>query len=109
MTARRIDRQGLMLLAQKYIWWKSLSDAADQPERVIAQVMNIGDFEDIQRLEALAGNDMLVEVLNRAEIGQFTPRSWTYWHYRLGIADIDQVPPLPSRRTINCLTAGMGA
>lgn len=108
MTARRIDRQGLMLLAQKYIWWKSPSDAADQPERVIAQVMNIGDFEDIQRLEALAGNDMLVEVLNRAEIGQFTPRSWTYWHYRLGIADIDQVPPLPSRRTTNCLSAGMG-
>ncbi|WP_244490300.1 MULTISPECIES: hypothetical protein [Rhizobium/Agrobacterium group] len=89
-----------MLLAQKYIWWKSPSDAADQPERVIAQVMNIGDFEDIQRLEALAGNDMLVEVLNRAEIGQFTPRSWTYWHYRLGIADIDQVPPLPSRRFV---------
>ncbi|KQY19461.1 hypothetical protein ASD32_08590 [Rhizobium sp. Root483D2] len=100
MTARRIDREGLMLLAQKYIWWKSPSDAADQPERVIAQVMNIGDFEDIQRLEALAGNDMLVEVLNRAEIGQFTPRSWTYWHYRLGIADIDQVPPLPSRRFV---------
>ena len=108
MTARRIDRQGLMLLAQKYIWWKSPSDALDQPERVIAQVMNIGDFDDIQRLETLAGNDMLIEVLTHAEIGQFTPRSWTYWHYRLGIADIDQVPPLPSRRTSDCLSAGLG-
>lgn len=38
MTARRIDREGLALLAQKYIWWKSPDDALDQPERVIAQV-----------------------------------------------------------------------
>ncbi len=93
-----MDRDGLALLAQKYIWWKSPQDAVDQPERVIAQVMNIGDFEDIQRLEALAGTKMLVDVLTQAEIGQFTPRSWSYWHYRLGIAAIGEVPALPSRR-----------
>lgn len=93
-----MDRDGLALLAQKYIWWKSPQDAVDQPERVIAQVMNIGDFEDVQRLEALAGTEMLVDVLTQAEIGQFTPRSWFYWHYRLGIAAIGEVPALPSRR-----------
>jgi len=93
-----MDRDGLALLAQKYIWWKSPQDAVDQPERVIAQVMNIGDFEDVQRLEALAGTEMLVDVLTQAEIGQFTPRSWSYWHYRLGIAAIGEVPALPSRR-----------
>lgn len=98
MTARTIDREGLALLAKKYVWWKSPEDAVGQPERVIAQVMNIGDFEDIQRIEALAGTEMLARVLTQAEIGQFTPRSWSYWHYRLGIADIDEVPVLPSRR-----------
>ncbi|WP_455272155.1 hypothetical protein [Rhizobium herbae] len=98
MKARTIDRNGLALLAKKYVWWKSPEDAADQPERVIAQVMNIGDFEDIQRIEALAGIEMLARVLTEAEIGQFTPRSWFYWHYRLGIAEIDEVPALPSRR-----------
>lgn len=98
MTARMIDREGLALLAKKYVWWKSPEDAVAQPERVIAQVMNIGDFEDIQRIEALAGTEMLARVLTQAEIGQFTPRSWSYWHYRLGIADIDDVPALPLRR-----------
>lgn len=98
MTARMIDREGLALLAKKYVWWKSPEDAVGQPERVIAQVMNIGDFEDIQRIEALAGTEMLARVLTQAEIGQFTPRSWSYWHYRLGIADIDDVPALPLRR-----------
>ncbi len=97
-----------MLLARKYVWWKSPDDAADQPERVIAQVMNIGDFEDLQRLEALAGNEFLVQILTQAEIGQFTPRSWSYWHYRLGMAEIDQVPALPSRRSAHCLSLGIG-
>ena len=76
MTARMIDREGLALLAKKYVWWKSPEDAVGQPERVIA----------------------LARVLTQAEIGQFTPRSWSYWHYRLGIADIDDVPALPLRR-----------
>lgn len=98
MNAPAIDREDLALLAQKYIWWKRPEDAVEQPERVIAQVMNIGDFEDIQRIEALAGTEMLTRVLVQAEIGQFTPRSWAYWHYRLGIADIGEVPALPSRR-----------
>lgn len=98
MTARTIDRDGLALLAEKYIWWKSPQDAVDEPERVIAQVMNIGDFEDIQRVEALAGTEILADVLTQAEIGQFTPRSWFYWHYRLGLAEIGEVPALPSRR-----------
>lgn len=96
--ARTMDRESLVFLAGKYIWWKSPEDAAAQPERVIAQVMNIGDFEDIQRLEALAGPEMLTRILAHAEIGQFTPRSWSYWHYRLGIAGLDEVPALPSRR-----------
>ncbi len=98
MTARTMDRDSLAFLARKYVWWKSPEDAAGQPERVIAQVMNIGDFEDIQRIEALAGAEMLTRILIEAEIGQFTPRSWSYWHYRLGIAAVGEVPALPSRR-----------
>ncbi len=98
MTARTMDQDSLAFLARKYVWWKSPEDAAGQPERVIAQVMNIGDFEDIQRIEALAGTEMLTRILIEAEIGQFTPRSWSYWHYRLGIAAVDEVPALPSRR-----------
>jgi hypothetical protein len=27
----------------------------------------------------------------------FDARSWHYWHYRLGLAEPDKVPPLPSR------------
>lgn len=68
------------------------------PERVIAQVMNLGDYDDVQWLAEQVGDDVLCDVLTHAEAGQFTARSWAYWHYRLGLAQVEQVPPLPVRR-----------
>jgi len=67
------------------------------PERVIAQVMDIGDYADVQSLASQIGDDVLREVLAHAQAGQFNARSWTYWHYRLGLSDVDQVPALPVR------------
>lgn len=68
------------------------------PERVIAQVMNIGDYDDVLALVSQVGDDVLREVLTNAEAGQFNERSWTYWHYRLDLARLDQVPAMPVRR-----------
>lgn len=67
------------------------------PERVVAQVMNIGDYDDVLALATLTGEDYLRGVLRAAEIGQFSPRSWAYWHYRLGLALPDHVPAMPTR------------
>jgi hypothetical protein len=92
------QRKLLRELAARYIWWKTPEDAIEYPQRVIAQVMNIGDFDDVQRM-ARAFNDALLRgVIRQAEIGQFNARSWTYWHYRLNMAEIGEVPPLPARR-----------
>lgn len=82
----------------KYIWWKAPDEAVAFPARVIAQVMDIGDYFDVQALAHLVGDDVLCEVLTHAEAGWFNERSWTYWHYRLGLAKVDKVPPLPMRR-----------
>lgn len=95
----QIDQDTLKRLAAKYIWWKPTEEALLDPERVVAQVMNIGDFDDVQMLAAQAGDDYLREVIAHAEIGQYNPRSWAYWHYRLGLAVPGQVPPMPRRRT----------
>ena len=81
--------------AKKYIWWQTPDEALARPARVIAQVMNLGDFEDMQAIAIELGDDALRAVLAQAEAGQFSGRSWAYWHSRLGIAN---VPPLPERR-----------
>lgn len=69
------------------------------PDRVVARVMQLGDYADVQDLVATLGDEYLRGVLRRAEVGEFDPRSWTYWHYRLRLAEPGAVPPLPARRT----------
>ncbi len=84
-------------LAQKYIWWKTPDEALAMPQRVVAQVMNMGDYEDVQAMATLVGDAVLREVLVHAQAGQFSPRSWAYWHYRLGLPSHESVPVIPVR------------
>lgn len=93
-----LDAELLERFARKYIWWKVPEDAVGRPERIVAQVMNIGDYDDVQSLVHEAGLPYLRDVLSHAEAGQFDARSWTYWHYRLGLSDPGEVPALPERR-----------
>jgi hypothetical protein len=95
---RLSDEEVLKQLALRYIWWKSPEEALRTPQRIVAQVMNLGDHEDVQILVRQLGDAVLRDALTRAEAGQFNARSWTYWHYRLGLAEVDQVPPEPARK-----------
>lgn len=36
--------------ATRYIWWKTADEALLYPQRVLAQVMNLGTYEDLGRL-----------------------------------------------------------
>ena len=92
------NRTILKHLAEKYVWWKNPDETLAQPERLFAQVMNIGDYDDVLSLINIVAENALREVLAHAEIGQFSERSWDYWHYRLGLALPEQVPPMPSRK-----------
>ncbi len=87
-----------MAMARKYIWWLTPEEAMDFPARIITQVMNIGEFEDVQGVAEALGDDCLRAVLRGTEAGQLNERSWHYWHYRLGLAAPGGVPPLPVRR-----------
>lgn len=98
MVIDRFEHDVLKRLAGKYVWWKTPDEAIASPERVIAQVMNLGDYADAHELAQLLGDAALIDVLSQAQGGQFNERSWAYWHYRLGISSLNQVPPLPIRR-----------
>src|SRR5438552_1748743 len=90
----------LRRLAARYVWWKSPEEAMQFPDRVAAQAMNIGDWNDVVELVDTAGENYLRQVLQHAEAGQLNERSWHYWHYRLGLAEygVRPVPPMPVRR-----------
>jgi len=94
---REHDEEILKQLARRYIWWKSPEGALRSPQRIIAQVMNLGDYEDVQLLANQLGDEALRKALKNAEAGQFNGRSWAYWHYRLGLSELRDVPPMPVR------------
>ena len=97
LLTTQIDPVALIPFARKYVWWKTAEKAVMMPERVIAQVMDIGDYDDVQALVKQVGNDSLRAVIYHAQAGQFSPRSWAYWHYRLGLATLDSLPEMPKR------------
>ena len=68
-------RELLRPLAARLIWWQSAQ----------------------QSLRQALGDRRLAQVLQRTEPGWFSPRSWSFWQQKLGLADSGSIPPLPRR------------
>lgn len=95
----KLDTATANHLAKKYVWWEKPAEASRGRQRLVAQVMNLGDYDDVQRVAQRLGDKFLREVLRNAEAGQFDERSWAYWSYRLGIVRPGEAPPpLPARK-----------
>ena len=94
----KMQRAWLRRWAGKYVWWKTPQAALQQPQRILAQVMALGEYTDAQTMVEVFGEDALSETLRQAEVGQFDARSWAYWHYRLRLAEPGRLPPLPQRQ-----------
>jgi len=92
------ERKLLKELAAKYIWWKTPEEALRTPHRIAAQVMDIGDYDDVQRLADTMGDAYLRRVIAHVEPGQLNERSWNYWHHRLGLTKRGRVPAMPKRK-----------
>ena len=93
----RAGERLLRALARRYVWWLSPGEALARPNFVATQVMEMGDYEDVLKLEATLGREALVRALREAGAGRLSERSWIYWHHRLGVAG-RRIPPLPQRR-----------
>jgi hypothetical protein len=83
-------------MAAKYIWWETPDIAVQRPQRILAQVMDIGTYADCCALIICFSRDVLGEVLKNAECGWYRAKSWHFWHNALS-DDFCEVPPLPSR------------
>jgi len=69
---RQPDPDTLKPFAARYVWWRAPDEAVRFPQRVVAQVMDIGDFFDVRYLTGLVGEDHLRRVLVNAEAGMFS-------------------------------------
>jgi hypothetical protein len=95
---RRKFPEPIQTLARRYIWWLSSDESLAYPLRVIAQVMDIGTWDDCGILEDYFGRAEMRRALKQAEPGWFRPRSWVLWHYCLGLTKWgDEPPSIPAR------------
>jgi hypothetical protein len=88
-------------LGRKYLWWESIGSQPHSEERVIAQAMDLGTFDDIRRMEKTLGSKRLAQVMLQAAPGWFSDRSWEFWRGRLSIALGRELPEEAPRRLLD--------
>lgn len=85
-------------LARRYLWWEPIGDRPHGFTRAVAQIMNLGTYEDIRRLEHRIDRDRLIDVMRGAQPGWFSERSWSFWRGRLSVSSVSDIPETPPRR-----------
>jgi hypothetical protein len=93
-------KRSIAELGRKYLWWDSVGGEPHSENRIIAQAMNFGTFDDIVVLEQTIGKGRLVEVMLRAEPGWLSDRSWEFWRGRLSLAAGGAIPEEAPRRSL---------
>jgi hypothetical protein len=85
--------------AARYIWWQDAESPSH--DRIIAQVMSIGTYADIRRLEASCSPEELRGVMLRAQPGWISDKSWHFWRGRLLHDGVGPIPESPPRRSFH--------
>ena len=87
-------------LGRKYIWWDPIGDKPHSDDRILAQAMDLGTFDDTIAMEQNLGKRRLIEVMLRAEPGWLSDRSWEFWRGRLSPATGVTIPEEAPRRAL---------
>lgn len=85
----------LLRIARRVVWWEPPEHVLTREDDFLCRVMARGTLEDVNYVEAAFGRDRLRRALTSAPPGVIDPRSWHYWHARLGLGPAG---PLPERR-----------
>ena len=86
-------------LARRYVWWSDARSVGD--DRVVAQVIELGTYEDIRRVEKAFAPEELRDIMLRAPPGAIGERSWDFWRGRLRFAGCAGIPEGPPGRSFH--------
>jgi hypothetical protein len=98
MMANDVSTDAIANLGRKYLWWEPVNGQRHSEDRIIAQTMNLGTYDDILLLEEVVGRERLLEVMLRAAPGWIDDRSWEFWRGRLSFATGAAIPDKAPRR-----------
>jgi hypothetical protein len=103
MITNGVSDETIAEFARKYLWWVPVGDRPHSDDRIIAQTMNLGTYDDILRLEQTVGKTRLVEIMLRAEPGWINDRSWEFWRGRLSFSTGAAIPNEAPRRAFHAV------
>jgi hypothetical protein len=101
MTTNDVTEETIAKFGRKYLWWKPVGEQPHSVDRIIAQTMNLGTYDDILLLEQTVGKVRLVEIMLHAEPGWLNDRSWEFWRGRLSFATGAAIPNKAPRRAFH--------
>jgi hypothetical protein len=108
MVTNDAAQQTLAGFGRKYLWWEPVGGQPHSEDRIIAQTMNLGTWDDILLLERTVGKSRLVEIMLRAEPGWISDRSWEFWRGRLSFATGAAIPDKAPRRSFHAAAPFFG-
>ncbi|MGH7951474.1 MAG: nucleotidyl transferase AbiEii/AbiGii toxin family protein [Limisphaerales bacterium] len=83
------DEEQLKRIAAKLIWWQPPEVSLKDVLRLVAQIMNLGTWEDVKFAQRYFGEAKFRDTLEHAQPGWFEKRSWALWHHAFSLP----VPP----------------
>jgi hypothetical protein len=101
MLTNDAARQTIAEFSRKYLWWEPVGSEPHSEDRIIAQTMNLGTYDDILLLEETVGKPRLVEIMLTAQPGWLSERSWEFWRGRLSYATGAAIPDQPPQRSFH--------
>jgi hypothetical protein len=85
----------LEVIARRVIWFEEPEQSLGDSNRFLAYAMTYASFEDMTAIRKYVTDDELREALQNAPPGVIDPRSWSYWHLKLGQFP---APAMPTRQ-----------
>jgi hypothetical protein len=84
----------MAMIARRVCWWQSPEATLQNMPLFLCRVMVFGAWADVTVVLNKYGKASFRGALQSAPPGLFDHRSWHYWHHRLKVLP---VPELPSR------------
>ena len=101
MATKDVSKETIREFGRKYLWWEPIGQRPHSEDRIIAQTMNLGTYDDILLLEQTVGGARLVEIMLHAEPGWISDRSWEFWRGRLSLRTGAAIPNEAPRRAFH--------
>lgn len=81
-------------IAREVVWWETPEVTLSDQNDFLGNVMARGVWDSVQHVVTVYGEEAFREALRKAKPGVIDVASWHYWHHRLGI---EPVPEMPTR------------